>query len=78
MNLKEENNRRDFLKKCGLSTVPILLPAIGLNAMSFSEVQSEAAPKPKTPVNFIYDGLNFSPQAYLEILPVVRSARRVK
>jgi len=77
MNLKEENNRRDFLKKCGLSTVPILLPAIGLNAMSFSEVQNEAVPKPKTQVNFIYDGLNFSPQEYLEKLNEINQVKPI-
>lgn len=67
-NLKEVNNRRDFLKKCSLSTVPLLLPTIGLNAMPFSEDQNEPSIKPKAPVNFIYDGLNFTPQEYLEKL----------
>ena len=77
-NLKEENNRRDFLKKCGLSTVPILLPTIGLNAMSFSEVQNEVPIKPKTPVNFIYDGLNFTPQEYLEKLNEVNQVKPIE
>ena len=77
-NLKEENNRRDFLKKCGLSTVPILIPTIGLNAMSFSEVQNETQIKPQTPVNFIYDGLDFSPQEYLEKLNEVNQAEPIE
>ena len=78
MKLKEENNRRDFLKKCGLSTVPILLPAIGLNAMSFPEVQNKAALKPKSPVNFIYDGLNFSPGEYLEKLSEINQVKPIE
>ncbi len=76
-NLKEENNRRNFLKKCGLSTVPILLPTIGLNAMSFSEVQNEPLIKPKTPVNFIYDGLAFTPQEYLEKLNEINQVKPI-
>jgi len=77
-NLKEENNRRDFLKKCGLSTVPILLPTIGLNAMSFSEVETEGPIKPQTTVNFIYDGLNFRPQEYLEKLNEINQIKPIK
>lgn len=77
-NLKEAHNRRDFLKKCSLSSVPILLPTIGLNAMSFSEVQNETPIKPQTPVNFIYDGLDFSPQEYIKKLNEVNQAKPIE
>lgn len=61
---KEENNRRNFLKKCGLSTASILLPVTGL-----SEIPSLELPnKPSKLVNFIYDGLALTPREYLEKL----------
>lgn len=63
--IKTENNRRDFLKKCGLSTIPFLLPAVSLNAMPSVGVNNPISDKAKVPVNFIYDGLAFSPQEYL-------------
>ena len=65
----EENKRRDFLKKCGLSTFPFLLPTAGLNAMSWSEnSKGVLTNNPQLPVNFIYDGLALSPRQYLEKL----------
>jgi threonine aldolase len=76
-NLKEENNRRNFLKKCGLSTVPLLLPTIGLNAMPFSEAHNEPLINPQIPVNFIYDGLAFTPQEYLEKLNEINQVKPI-
>jgi threonine aldolase len=68
-NIKDENKRRDFLKKCGLSTVPFLLPTVGLNAMPWSENDKKhLADNAEPAVNFIYDGLELSPRQYLEIL----------
>jgi len=66
----DENNRRDFLKKCGLSTVPFLLPTVGLTAMSsWSENNKiDLTNNPEVAVNFIYDGLELSPRQYLEKL----------
>jgi len=67
--IKIENNRREFLKKCGLSTVPFLLPTVGLNAMSWSENnKTNLANKPEIVVNFIYDGLELTPRQYIEKL----------
>ncbi|SEP66775.1 L-threonine aldolase [Hyunsoonleella jejuensis] len=66
---EEGNNRRDFLKKCSLSTVPFLLPTVGLNAMSWSENKTlDSVNNPEVAVNFIYDGLNLSPRQYLKKL----------
>lgn len=65
----EENNRREFLKKCGLSTVPFLLPTVGLNAMSWSENNKiNLANNPEIVVNFIYDGLELTPRQYIQKL----------
>lgn len=64
----KENDRRDFLKKCSLSTVPFLFPTIGLNALATEKATDETHPEHQQPVNFIYDGLVFSPADYLNKL----------
>lgn len=65
MKESNNNNRRDFLKKCGLSTASLILPVAGLHAMPSLGLQNETPNKPKAPVNFIYDGLAFSPPSAL-------------
>jgi len=74
--MKENNNRRDFLKKCGLSMVPFLLPTVGLNSMPLSEGQNKISTK--TPINFLYDGLDLSPQKYIEILAEINQAKQIE
>lgn len=77
--IEEDNNRRDFLKKCGLSTVPFLLPTVGLNAMSWSENKKlDLTNNPEVAVNFIYDGLNLSPRQYLEKLTEIDQRESLK
>lgn len=75
---KEENNRRDFLKKCGLSTTSLLLPVTGLNAMPLLELQNKTSSNSEAPVNFIYDGLAFSPQEYLEKLNEINNKNPIE
>jgi threonine aldolase len=75
----EENNRRDFLKKCGLSTVPFLLPTVSLNAMSWSENNKiDLTNNPEIAVNFIYDGLELSPRQYLKKLTEIDQGERLE
>jgi threonine aldolase len=57
-------NRRDFFKKCGLSSIPVLLPSVNLNTKPYFKPENQSKPI----VNFISDGLFFSPQEYLEKL----------
>lgn len=76
--MKNENNRRDFLKKCSLSTVPFLLPAIGLNAMSFERTIDEVHTENQSPVNFIYDGLALAPNEYLEKLQEINNSKPIE
>ena len=59
----KSNNRRSFLKACGLSTASVLLPASG-----FGMHGRETAERSKEAVNFIFDGLMFNPEGYLEKL----------
>lgn len=74
----KDNNRRDFLKKCGLSTLPFLIPAVGLSSVPLVESKEEAISKNKGPVNFIYDGLAFSPQEYLEKLNQINRTKPIE
>ena len=74
----DNNQRRDFLKKCGLSTVPFLFPAISLSAAPLLEHQTNSTNNTKFPVNFIYDGLAFSPQEYLEKLNEINKSHPIQ
>lgn len=76
--IKNDNNRRDFIKKCGLSTVPFLFPTIGLSALSHEETIDKTPVKNQLPVNFIYDGLEFSPREYLEKLQEINKLQPIE
>ncbi|WP_191859516.1 threonine aldolase family protein [Hanstruepera ponticola] len=76
--LKKENNRRDFLKKCSLSTVPFLIPTIGLNAMSFEKTNDKVLTKNQSSVNFIYDGLALGPTEYLNKLQEINKSKPIE
>lgn len=65
---KKVNNRRDFLKKCGLSTIPFLIPSTGLNAFSTLDKKPIVTNTNQPIVNFIFDGIYFSPKEYIEKL----------
>lgn len=75
---KEENNRRDFLKKFGLSTASLLLPVAGVSATPLFDFQNKIPKNSKIPVNFIYDGLAFSPQEYLEKLNEINKRKPIE
>lgn len=75
---KEENNRRDFLKKFGLSTASLLLPVAGVSATPLFDFQNKIPKNSKIPVNFIYDGLEFSPQEYLEKLNEINKRKPIE
>lgn len=68
----EKNNkirpRRNFIKKCGISTLPILVPGLGFGSATFPKTEMEGIPASIKSVNFISDGLSFTPQEYLEKL----------
>ena len=64
-----KNNRRDFIKKSGLLVAPLLIPIIGFsNDQIVEEKNSEKEVKTKQLVNFIFDGLFFSPTEYIQKL----------
>lgn len=75
----EENNRREFLKKCGLSTAPFLLPTIALSTISWSESDKiNLETKPEIAVNFIYDGLELTPRQYIEKLTEIDKGKTLE
>ncbi len=66
--------RRRFLKNLGLSTLPIWLPAASM-AQGFTSGTNYAIKQ--APVNFIFDGLWFSPQAYLDKLREINQKQAI-
>lgn len=70
---KNTNSRRDFFKKSSLSTLPFLLPTIDFDSVSSAKQEQNTTP-PNQAVNFAYDGLLFSPEAYLEKLKKINQS----
>jgi len=66
--------RRNFLKNLGLSTLPVLLPTA---SMASGLTWDTTRQKPPVPVNFIFDGLWFSPQAYLDKLQEINQKQTI-
>ena len=64
-------NRRDFIKKFGLSTLPLVFPAWDTQASTTSSPLFQE-------LNFIYDGLDFSPKEYLEKLVEIDKASQIE
>lgn len=69
MKATSTNNRRDFLKKCGIAAVPLLIPTIAYGSSTSKEVLSTLESQ-ELPVNFIFDGKGYPlyPNAYLNKL----------
>lgn len=77
--INKENNRRDFLKKCSLSSVPFLFPTIALNALALDKsALDESHSESLSPVNFIYDGLAFSPIEYINKLQEINKLKEIE
>ncbi|RNL91325.1 threonine aldolase [Sinomicrobium pectinilyticum] len=64
---KTITDRRNFIKKCGLSTIPLVLPATAIQAIPFS-VPRKSPENSGAPVNFTSDSLFLSPREYLDKL----------
>lgn len=77
-NTESDNNRRNFIKKIGVSAAAVVLPIAGINAMSSLELTEKASTKSKTPVNFIFDGLDLSPEQYIERLSEINKAQAIE
>ena len=67
-NLETENNRRDFLKKCGLATAPLLLSSFAFAETPLLNLVDEKKEDQRKEINFFTDGIFFSPQGYIDKL----------
>ncbi|MBX2827451.1 MAG: DegT/DnrJ/EryC1/StrS family aminotransferase [Flavobacteriaceae bacterium] len=74
---KTEHPRREFLKKCGLTAVPFVLPAVDWSAIAGGTQPARTIDSPKV-VNFIFDGLSLSPSQYLEKLQEINTASPIE
>ncbi|HET9058020.1 MAG TPA: aminotransferase class I/II-fold pyridoxal phosphate-dependent enzyme [Chitinophagaceae bacterium] len=72
------NNRRNFIKKCGLSAFPFLLATDALQASPSLKIKTGEQDKNANPVNFIYDGLVFSPERYIEKLIEINTQQKIE
>ena len=75
---KEGTSRRDFFKSGALATLPLLVPATGLGAYGQAEPGITGPEGKNSPVNFVYDGPWFSPQAYMEKLQEIDKEKPIE
>jgi len=77
VNLKnDEKSRRDFIKKCGLSSLPFLLPPMSTQiSSSNTEMRKD---ENQTSVNFIFDGLWLSPKEYIQQLQEINQDKSIQ
>ncbi|WMN05969.1 aminotransferase class I/II-fold pyridoxal phosphate-dependent enzyme [Marivirga arenosa] len=68
------NSRRDFLKKLGLSSLPILLPGIG-SADDYSDNLFKRDNNKL--INLVYDGLAYEPKDYIQKLQEINKSSSI-
>jgi len=75
---KSIRNRRDFLKKVGISSLPFLIPSLALGKNSQTDI--EEINTQKVPVYFYSDGngLSYSPHAYLQKLNEINKEKPIQ
>lgn len=76
--LKVGNHRREFLKNCGLSTIPFLFSAPYLNAFTIPTDSKTLRENDQAVVNFVYDGLGLSPTQYLNKLQEINQLNKIE
>ncbi len=74
MSLLKSTDRRSFLKSIGLSSLPVLLPSTG-----FASGGNSSDPvKENEFINFVSDGLYFSPAEYIKKLDGINTLSTIK
>jgi threonine aldolase len=76
--IKSQNNRRGFLKKCSLSSVPLFFPLVGSNVSPIEKTDDQTNTKKQAVVNFIFDGLDLEPTEYLEKLQEINKSKPIE
>jgi threonine aldolase len=75
---KEGASRRDFFKSGALAALPILIPAAGFGNYLRVEDQDLNPGNAKSPLNFVFDGPWFTPQAYMEKLQEIDRVKPIE
>lgn len=76
--LKNNSNRRDFLKKCGVASLPLLAPSIAFG--NTIDKKNEKTNGNELSLNFIYDDIGFSssPTFYLKKLNEINNSDTIQ
>ncbi|HAP63253.1 MAG TPA: threonine aldolase, partial [Cytophagales bacterium] len=74
---QSNNTRRHFLKKSGLS-IPVLLSAGSAPAFAADKAPEASPAKAQETVNFVSDGLRFSPQQYVDKLQEISTTQGIE
>jgi len=76
---KSSADRRSFLKAAGLATLPFFVSASGMAGNSLFYDGKPKKEEHKNPsVNFIFDGLSFSPEEYIKKLTEINDAKAIE
>ncbi|NAS30455.1 aminotransferase class I/II-fold pyridoxal phosphate-dependent enzyme [Flavobacteriaceae bacterium R38] len=74
-------NRRNFLKLCGLTSLPLMVPSLGLGSSILNEGQKfnpDVLDDDNQLINFVTDGLMFSPQERIQKLMEIDKLHPIK
>lgn len=76
--MKNKSNRRNFLKKVGLLSTPLMIPGMGLAHRTSGQNQEEAVSIDQPQINFIWDGFFFTPDWYIQKLAEINQANSIE
>jgi threonine aldolase len=71
-------SRRDFFKAGAMAALPLLIPATGYGACRELVDQNPDPEGSRSPLNFIFDGPWFAPQAYMEKLMEIDRGKSIQ
>lgn len=66
------------MAQLGLSTIPFVFPKIEKNAIAFEDELPANGTEAQSMINFIYDGLELSPDAYLQKLKEISGSQPIQ
>ena len=75
--MKLNQSRRYFIKKSSLLAFPILIPGAAVQASKIIKGENTLSKSSLAPVNFYYDGLDFTPDQYINKLQEVSASRSI-
>jgi len=78
MKTSNQNNRREFLKSCSLLTAPFLIPTAGFATSNLTALKKEVPASTTPTVNFVWEGLYFSPDQYINKLVEINATKSIE